>query len=97
MKAARSEDKARQAIADLKASTGKDNIEYLHLNLGDLKSIQSSAKEFQEREQKLHVVCRSSTLSKFLTKLNLVLALPQCRCHVPVCLASGVFFMMLKR
>lgn len=54
--AARSEEKARKAISDLKASTGKDSIEWLKLDLADLKQVQSAAAEFQQREKQLHAL-----------------------------------------
>jgi retinol dehydrogenase 12 len=43
--AARSQEKAENAIQDLKTQTGKDAI-WLKLDLGDLKSVKSAAEEF---------------------------------------------------
>lgn len=60
--AARSEEKARKAISDLKASTGKESIEWLKLDLADLKQVQAAATEFQQREKELHAVRLSSRL-----------------------------------
>ena len=44
--AARSQEKAEQAIKELKEQTGKEGI-FLKLDLADLKSIKSAAEEFQ--------------------------------------------------
>lgn len=54
--AARSEAKAKTAIAELKASTGKENIFWLKLDLADLPSVRLAAEEFMEKEPELHVV-----------------------------------------
>lgn len=54
--AARSEAKATAAINELKASTGKDNIHWLKLDLGDLASVRRAAEEFMEKESELHVL-----------------------------------------
>ena len=43
--AARSEEKAKSAITELKEQTGKEAI-FLKLDLADLKSVKSSAEEF---------------------------------------------------
>lgn len=43
--AARNEAKAKAAIQELKEETDKEAI-FLHLDLGDLKSIKSAAQEF---------------------------------------------------
>lgn len=54
--AARSREKAEAAIAELKQSTGKDHIEFLHLDLADLNSIPGAGMDFKKRESKLHQV-----------------------------------------
>ncbi|EIM84129.1 NAD-P-binding protein [Stereum hirsutum FP-91666 SS1] len=54
--AARSEAKAKAAITELKASTGKDKIFWLKLDLADLPSVRHAAEEFMEKEPELHVV-----------------------------------------
>ncbi|CAK5269905.1 unnamed protein product [Mycena citricolor] len=53
--AARSEDKAKAAIEELKASTGKAAI-FLQLDLSDLPSIKRAAEEFLSKEMQLHVL-----------------------------------------
>ncbi|KAJ7097006.1 NAD-P-binding protein [Mycena crocata] len=53
--AARSEGKAKQAIADLKSETGKE-AEFLQLDLADLHSVKRAAAEFNRRETKLNVL-----------------------------------------
>lgn len=45
--AARSEEKATAAMKELIAETGKNDIHYLHLDLGDLPSVKASAEEFK--------------------------------------------------
>jgi NAD(P)-dependent dehydrogenase (short-subunit alcohol dehydrogenase family) len=52
---ARSQEKAEQAIKDLKEQTGKEGI-FLKLDLADLKSVKSAAEEFQSKEKELHVL-----------------------------------------
>ncbi|KAF8659670.1 hypothetical protein AX16_001811, partial [Volvariella volvacea WC 439] len=53
--AARSQEKASQAIKDLLQETGKEAI-FLKLDLSDLKSIKRSAEEFQSKEKELHIL-----------------------------------------
>ncbi|KIY69052.1 NAD(P)-binding protein [Cylindrobasidium torrendii FP15055 ss-10] len=53
--ACRDEAKARQAIEDLKASTGKEAI-FLKLDLSDQSSIRAAAAEFLAKETQLHVL-----------------------------------------
>ncbi|KAH6912848.1 hypothetical protein BKA70DRAFT_1265223 [Coprinopsis sp. MPI-PUGE-AT-0042] len=53
--AARSQEKAQDAIRDLKGQTGKDAI-WLKLDLADLKSIKSAAEEFSSKEKELHML-----------------------------------------
>ncbi|KAF5315260.1 hypothetical protein D9619_006955 [Psilocybe cf. subviscida] len=53
--AARSAEKAAQAIADLKTETNREAI-FLKLDLGDLKSVKEAAQEFNSKEQELHVL-----------------------------------------
>lgn len=56
--AARSEQKGRKAIEDIRqsapASTGV--LEFLHLDLNDLEQTKAAAQEFLSKEQKLHVL-----------------------------------------
>lgn len=44
--AARSETKAREAIADLRASTGGKEALFLKMDLADLRSVRTAAEEF---------------------------------------------------
>ncbi|KAI0058523.1 NAD-P-binding protein [Artomyces pyxidatus] len=53
--ASRSEDKAKAAIADLKAATGREAI-FLKLDLADLKSVRVCAEEFLSKEKELHIL-----------------------------------------
>ncbi|KAJ7175061.1 NAD-P-binding protein [Mycena crocata] len=53
--AARSEEKAKTAIAELKTETGKE-AEFLHLDLADLHSVKRAAADFNQRETKLNVL-----------------------------------------
>ncbi|KAF8985126.1 NAD-binding protein [Cyathus striatus] len=53
--AARSQEKAEQAITELKEQTGKEAV-FLKLDLGDLPSIRKSAEEFQSKEEELHIL-----------------------------------------
>ncbi|KIW53401.1 hypothetical protein PV05_08976 [Exophiala xenobiotica] len=54
--AARSESKAKDAIASIQQlhPHSKGSLEYLHLNLSDLTSIKATAEDFMRRETKLH-------------------------------------------
>ncbi|TFK40852.1 NAD(P)-binding protein [Crucibulum laeve] len=53
--AARSKDKAEQAIQDLKQETGKQ-AHFLKLDLADLKSVKAAAEEFHSKETQLHIL-----------------------------------------
>ncbi|KAI3323023.1 NAD(P)-binding protein [Xylariaceae sp. AK1471] len=55
---ARSEDKTRKAMEDIKMDIPKSRGQmiYLHLDLSDLESVKASAQDFLSREQKLHVL-----------------------------------------
>jgi len=53
--AARSEEKAKAAITDLKSQTGKE-AELLLVDLADLHSIKRAANEFTQKETQLHVL-----------------------------------------
>jgi retinol dehydrogenase 12 len=54
--AARNEAKTLPAIEKLKQDTGKDNIHYLKLDLGDLPSCAAAAKELASKEPKLDIL-----------------------------------------
>ena len=53
--AARSKNKAEAAIAELKASTGKEAI-FLELDLSSLVSVRKAAEEFLSKERELHIL-----------------------------------------
>ncbi|KAF8187405.1 NAD(P)-binding protein [Mycena galopus ATCC 62051] len=53
--AARSPEKAKEAIDDLKSQTGKE-AEFLQLDLADLHSVKRAAQEFTQKETQLHVL-----------------------------------------
>lgn len=53
--AARNEEKARAAMADIKQSTGKDT-HFLQLDLGDIVATKKAAAEFKSKEKELHVL-----------------------------------------
>ncbi|KAJ6539707.1 NAD-P-binding protein [Mycena capillaripes] len=54
--AARSEEKAQVAIDDICKSTGKSNIHFLQIDLGDLVSVRKAAEEYISKEKELHVL-----------------------------------------
>ena len=54
--ACRSSAKGRVAIEKLKLETGKDQIEFLELDLGDLPSVRKSAEEYLRRDSTLDVL-----------------------------------------
>ncbi|KAA1472590.1 NAD-P-binding protein [Dentipellis sp. KUC8613] len=54
--AARSEEKGNAAVAELKSSTGKNEIYFLRLDLADLTSVHKAADEFMAKEDSLHVL-----------------------------------------
>lgn len=53
--AVRSQEKAEEAIKDLREETGKD-AHFLKLDLADLKSIEAAVKTFTSQEKELHVL-----------------------------------------
>ena len=56
--AARSEDRANRAIADIKKTwpRSKGKLTFLHLDLADLSTIKSTVERFTSQESKLHVL-----------------------------------------
>jgi retinol dehydrogenase 12 len=54
--AARSEEKANAAIEKLKNVTGKDNIHFLKLDLGDIPSCAAAAKDLESKESRLDIL-----------------------------------------
>ncbi|WWC63467.1 uncharacterized protein I303_106070 [Kwoniella dejecticola CBS 10117] len=53
---ARSEDKARAAIGDIKKKTNKDDVHFIKLDLADLSTIRNTVAEFLKRETQLHLL-----------------------------------------
>ena len=53
---ARNEQKTFPAIEKLKQVTGKDNVHFIKLDLGDLPSCAAAAKEFIAKEPKLDIL-----------------------------------------
>lgn len=53
--AARSKEKAENAIASLKEATGKEAI-FLELDLSSLSAVKKSAGEFLSKEKELHIL-----------------------------------------
>jgi retinol dehydrogenase-12 len=62
--AARSEERAKAAIEDLKQTTGKEAI-WLKLDLSSLKSVKAAAEEFLEY---VHVMSRQDLVHNFIRK-----------------------------
>ncbi|KAF3058021.1 hypothetical protein GL218_05227 [Daldinia childiae] len=64
--AGRSEDKARQAIDDIRvgAPASQGILEFLHLELDDLSSIKASVESFKAKESKLHVLWNNAGVSR---------------------------------
>jgi retinol dehydrogenase-12 len=58
--AARSEDKARPVIEDIKREAGHDRIHFLALDLGDLASVAASADTLLARREPLHVLVNNA-------------------------------------
>ncbi|KAF9559167.1 NAD(P)-binding protein [Agrocybe pediades] len=54
--AARNEEKAERAIAELKKETGNADAHFLKLDLSDLGSVKRAAEEFLSKEKELHIL-----------------------------------------
>jgi retinol dehydrogenase-12 len=54
--ASRNQEKSEPAIEKLKQVTGKNDIYFLKLDLGDLPSCGAAAKELAARESKVHLL-----------------------------------------
>jgi retinol dehydrogenase-12 len=61
--ACRSEDKTAPVIADIKAATGNQQVEYLSLDLSDLDAVRASAAAFLDRGEPLHVLVNNAGLA----------------------------------
>lgn len=83
--AARSEAKAKAAITELKASTGKDKIFWLKLDLADLPSVRHAAEEFMEKEPELHVVFNNGYVMVTAASIHCALII-----HRPAYLHRGI-------
>jgi NAD(P)-dependent dehydrogenase (short-subunit alcohol dehydrogenase family) len=59
--AARSQSKAEDAIARLKAETGQDAL-FLELDLGDLVSVRACASTFLKQEEHLHILFENASV-----------------------------------
>ncbi|CAN8099746.1 unnamed protein product [Discula destructiva] len=64
--AGRSEDKAQQAVEEIRISSpsATGSINFLYLALDDLSTIKSSVDEFKTRESKLHVLWNNAGISQ---------------------------------
>ena len=58
--ACRSEEKTTPVVDAIKAATGSDAVEYLHLDLADLDSVRATAKTFLDRDEPLHVLINNA-------------------------------------
>ena len=67
--AARSEDKANRAIADIKKSwpQSKGSLIFQHLDLSDLSTIKTSVQRFTSQESKLHVLFNNAGVQALKT------------------------------
>ena len=50
------DEKAHEAIDELRADTGKDPVFLLHLDLANLDSIKEAVAEFRKKESQLHTL-----------------------------------------
>lgn len=66
--AARSEEKAKEAIADLKKATGQEGV-LLKLDLSDLASVKSAAQEFLSKETRLDALFNNALVPVLLHQL----------------------------
>jgi len=57
---ARDQDRTLKAISEIKAETGKDALEFIKCDLGDLSSIRTAAEEFMRKEKKLDVLLNNA-------------------------------------
>lgn len=64
--AGRSEDRLRQAIKDIQGSvtTSGGSLDFLHLELDDLRSIKTAVEAFKTKESKLHVLWNNAGVSQ---------------------------------
>jgi NAD(P)-dependent dehydrogenase (short-subunit alcohol dehydrogenase family) len=76
--AARSEEKAMNAIKRLEQETKKSAI-FLHLDLADLPSVRKAAETFIQQEKKLDILFNNECVQN-----------PSCIIHMPILPVSGV-------
>ena len=99
--AARSQDKAEQAIQQIKSkwpnATNPSTIKYLHLDLNDLTTIKSTAETFMKQETKLHVLWNNAGIAGVpkgtATKQNLEAHIGV-NCVAPLALAQALLPML---
>jgi len=58
--ACRDENKGKQAVQELKALTGNENIEFMPLNLASLASVRDFANEFKAKNIPLHILIENA-------------------------------------
>ena len=61
--ACRSEAKAREAMEDVRASTGNDELEFLALDLNDLTQVRASARTLLDRGEPIHVLVANAGIA----------------------------------
>jgi NAD(P)-dependent dehydrogenase (short-subunit alcohol dehydrogenase family) len=59
---ARDPDRGRAAVEDVKASTGRDDVELLHLDLASFDSVRRAAEEVKSRHDRLHLLVNNAGL-----------------------------------
>ncbi|KAF7368945.1 NAD(P)-binding protein [Mycena venus] len=75
---ARSPEKAKEAIDDLKSQTGKQ-AEFLELDLADLHSVKRAAQEFNQKETQLHVLFNSGGVMLINVRVDNLFSPYSCR------------------
>jgi NAD(P)-dependent dehydrogenase (short-subunit alcohol dehydrogenase family) len=61
--ACRTEDKAREAMAEVAAATGSDQLEFLALDLADLEQVRRAAGVLVERDDPIHLVVANAGIA----------------------------------
>lgn len=61
--ACRTEDKAREAMAEVAATTGSDQLEFLALDLADLEQVRRAAGVLVERDDPIHLVVANAGIA----------------------------------
>jgi len=57
---ARNQEKAEEAINDLKKATGKEDIHWLQMDLADIASVREAAERFKRQEKELHMLINNA-------------------------------------